>query len=174
MIWGTNIRIEVAPSNGLVPVTTDCWPCRGPFARPGKQNMLKTMHQWPCKGPSARPGKQNIPKCHAPPHQYMYIFKLGPNLFKESAPQKLSESVAPIYVKKSSQNTYIGSTLCDICIFKYIGSQNCHNYGTSLFKFLSKSHKKIAFATHFTYRVKKLISPHPGPSKFVAVGLEEL
>ena len=41
----------------------------------------------------------------------MYIFKLGPNLFKESAPQKLSESVAPIYVKKSSQNTYIGSSL---------------------------------------------------------------
>ena len=53
----------------------------------------------------------------------------GPNLVKASAAQKSHESMVPIYLKKSAQNKYIGSSLWVKNKNKYIGTIICYFLG---------------------------------------------
>ena len=74
------------------------------------------------------------------------IFKFswyGPNLVKASAAQKSHESMVPIYLKKSAQNKYIGSSLWGKNKNKYIGTKIYYFLGGPVLTLGPKWDRKI-------------------------------
>ena len=90
-------------------------PCVRSFAPPCQKKHYKTRRFLSfllSQTPLIKPG----PHLDPPGFQALSPNRLkfswyGPNLVKASAAQKTHESMVPIYLKKSAQNKYIGSSL---------------------------------------------------------------
>ena len=117
-IKGNLSRIAVTMIfNILVPCVRSCTP-----ALPKKHCKTRRFLSWllsqpPLSKPGSHPGHTENQGVGTNRLKFSWY---GPNLVKASAAQKSHESMVPIYLKKSAQNKYIGSSLSEKIILNIL------------------------------------------------------